>query len=146
MDLGSHQSVTARVYPADPTSLDAAIILGHGAGAGQDSAFMVNFARALASRGVDAVTFNFPYIEQKRRIPDRAPVLEACFRAVVERVRREVPSAREALFIGGKSMGGRIATQTAAADDGAGSGSMRRRKLRVDRTGPVWSLPVLRQN
>jgi predicted alpha/beta-hydrolase family hydrolase len=62
------------------------------------------------------VTFNFPYTEQSRRIPDRAPVLEACYRAVIASVHAQLPAARRALFIGGKSMGGRIATQVAAAD------------------------------
>lgn len=109
-------SVTALVYAAATPAVGATLILAHGAGAGQQSAFMTDFARALSSLGVDVVTFNFPYIEQRRRIPDRAPVLEACFRAAIDRVRAAVPSAREALFIGGKSMGGRIATQVAAAD------------------------------
>jgi uncharacterized protein len=109
-------ATTALVYPAAAVPLGATLVLGHGAGAGQQSAWMVSFARALSSRGADVVTFNFPYIEQKRRIPDRAPVLEACYRFVIERVRQELASARDALFIGGKSMGGRIATQTAAAD------------------------------
>jgi len=77
---------------------------------------MVEFAQALAALGLDLVTFNFLYTEQRRRIPDRAPQLEACLRAVVDAVRREVPSAAAHLFIGGKSMGGRIATQVAAAD------------------------------
>jgi predicted alpha/beta-hydrolase family hydrolase len=94
----------------------AALILGHGAGAGQRSGFMVDFARALAALGVDVITFNFLYIEQGRKIPDRAPTLEACYRAVIETVHAKVTSARHALFIGGKSMGGRIATQVAAAD------------------------------
>ena len=94
----------------------AALILGHGAGAGQRSGFMVDFARALAALGVDVITFNFLYTEQGRKIPDRAPTLEACYRAVIETVYAKVTSARHALFIGGKSMGGRIATQVAAAD------------------------------
>ena len=81
---------------------------------GQHSGFMVTFAQALASLGADIVTFNFLYTEQQRRIPDRAPVLEACYRSVIKAVCFEVPSARRALFIGGKSMGGRIATQVAA--------------------------------
>ncbi len=54
------------------TSL-ATLILGHGAGAGQRSTFMVDFAHALAERGLDLVTFNFLYTEQRRRIPDRGP-------------------------------------------------------------------------
>jgi predicted alpha/beta-hydrolase family hydrolase len=77
---------------------------------------MVDFARALSALGLDIITFNFPYIEQRRRIPDRPPVLEDCFRSVIDAVEREVGSAAVRLFIGGKSMGGRIATQVAAAD------------------------------
>ena len=77
---------------------------------------MVDFARALATLGFDTVTFNFPYTEQRRRLPDRAPVLEACYAAVIQETRRRLESARHALFIGGKSMGGRMATQLAASD------------------------------
>jgi uncharacterized protein len=77
---------------------------------------MIEFARGLSALGLDLVTFNFLYTEHGRRIPDRAPVLEACYRAVIEAVRAQLGSARRALFIGGKSMGGRIATQVAAAD------------------------------
>jgi uncharacterized protein len=109
-------ATTALAYTADLPSFGAALILGHGAGAGQRSAFMVDFARAISSLGVDAITFNFPYTEQRRRIPDRAPVLEACYRAVIASVHAWLPAAKRALFIGGKSMGGRIATQVAAAD------------------------------
>jgi predicted alpha/beta-hydrolase family hydrolase len=92
-------------------------VLGHGAGGGQRTPFMAAAAHALATRGIDVVTFNFPYIEQGRRLPDRRPVLEACYRDVIAHVRRErdVPSTR--LFIGGKSMGGRMATHVAAATD-----------------------------
>src|SRR3954470_1578692 len=107
---------TALVYRAAAPASGAALILGHGAGARQRSAFMVDFADALSSLGIDVVTFNFLYTEQGRRIPDRAPALEACYRAVIERVGAEVHSARRSLFIGGKSMGGRIAPQVAAAD------------------------------
>jgi hypothetical protein len=114
--LQAGAATTARVYPAGDPTVGAALILGHGAGAGQHSPFIVDFAHALSALGVDLVTFNFLYSEQRRRIPDRGPALEACYRAVIERVRDEVVSARRFLFIGGKSMGGRIATQVAAAD------------------------------
>jgi len=92
------------------------LILAHGAGAGQRSTFMIDFADALSELGLDVVTFNFPYIEQRRKIPDRAPVLEACYRDVIAAIRNELESARRLLCIGGKSMGGRIASQVAAAD------------------------------
>ena len=109
-------ATTALVYPAANHPVHRALILGHGAGAGQASAFMVSFARALSALGVDVVTFNFLYIEQRRRIPDRPALLEACYHAVIEKVRGQLESASHGLFIGGKSMGGRIATQVAAAD------------------------------
>jgi len=115
--LHTGAATTALVYAAaGEATLGATLILGHGAGAGQRSVFMVDFAHALSRLGIDVVTFNFLYAEQGRRIPDRAPALEACYAAVIDTVYAEVESARRALFIGGKSMGGRIATQVAAAD------------------------------
>jgi predicted alpha/beta-hydrolase family hydrolase len=111
--LPTGSAVTARLYDAAAPAGNAALILAHGAGAGQDSPFMTDFAGALAGRGIDTVTFNFLYTQQGRRVPDRPPALDACYRAVVEEVRRAVPAAQHALFIGGKSMGGRIATHLA---------------------------------
>jgi uncharacterized protein len=108
-------AVTALVYPAEGGAA-ASLILAHGAGAGQRSAFMIAFAEGIAALGIDVITFDFEYITAKRRIPDRGPVLEACYRALIKTVRGEIDSSRHGLFIGGKSMGGRIATQVAAAD------------------------------
>jgi uncharacterized protein len=116
--VAADEQTTALVFAADEPRVGAALILGHGAGAGQHSPFMTAFAQALAARGADLITFNFLYTERKRKLPDRAPVLESCYRAVIDVVRNRVDSARRALFIGGKSMGGRIATQVAAADAG----------------------------
>jgi predicted alpha/beta-hydrolase family hydrolase len=89
------------------------LILAHGAGADQSSGFMVHVATALAARGVDTVTFNFLYTEQGRRVPDKNDKLESCWRAVIAAVR----NGRRKLVIGGKSMGGRIASQIAAAGE-----------------------------
>ena len=77
---------------------------------------MVSFAHGLSERGLDVVTFNFLYAEQRRKVPDRMPQLIACYRAVMDVVRAHIPSGRERLFIGGKSMGGRAATHVAADD------------------------------
>ena len=90
----------------------AALVLAHGAGAGQKSTWMVNAAKALAERGITCATFDFPYISAGRKVPDKAPALEAHWRAVVDEARREV--GRLPLFIGGKSMGGRIASHIAS--------------------------------
>lgn len=92
--------------PAAPT-----LVFGHGAGAGQAHPWMTRVAQGLADRGVTVVTFNFPYIDAKRRVPDPAPKLEDAFRAVWLDV---AGNARGKILAGGKSMGGRIASQAAA--------------------------------
>ncbi len=89
-------------------------VLAHGAGAGHDHPFMTSYARDLATAGVDVVTFNFPYMRDGRRIPDRAPVLEACFRDIVAEAQALPGLAAHRLVVGGKSMGGRMATHLAA--------------------------------
>jgi hypothetical protein len=106
-------------YPS--ASPRAAILLAHGAGAGQTSPFMVRAGRGFAGRQVVAATFDFPYITAGRKVPDRAPALEAAWRQAVSAGRSRFGSLP--LFIGGKSMGGRIASHIAAqggADDLAG--------------------------
>lgn len=109
--------ITALVYSADAVrQRPATLILAHGAGAPQTHPFMVTFARALSERGLDVVTFNFLYTEQRRKAPDRMPQLVTCYRAVIGTARAHIPSARQRLFIGGKSMGGRAATHVAADD------------------------------
>jgi predicted alpha/beta-hydrolase family hydrolase len=69
----------------------------------------------LAARGIDTITFNFLYSEQGRRLPDPNDRLETCWRVVIEAVRERIVSNNDRLAIGGKSMGGRIASQVAAA-------------------------------
>jgi uncharacterized protein len=116
--ISAEHSVGAVLYPAiAQDQAGSTLILGHGAGAGQASAFMVQFATGLAARGIDVVTFNFYYTEQGRRVPDPNSRLEACYLAVIERIAGLAEISRNRLAIGGKSMGGRIASQIAA--DGA---------------------------
>jgi len=110
------ESVTALLYPApDPSGI--CLILAHGAGAPQQSPFMVTFAAALAARGIDTATFNFLYTEQKKRVPDRNDRLELCWTRVIENFHAEIMPkklGKRRLAVGGKSMGGRIASQVAA--------------------------------
>jgi predicted alpha/beta-hydrolase family hydrolase len=107
---------TARLYLAAADDAPC-FVFAHGAGAGQGHAFMTSTARALAARGIDVVTFDFLYTAAGRRSPDRAPVLEATWRAVVAETRSQGLPRAAALVIGGKSMGGRIASQVLASDD-----------------------------
>jgi predicted alpha/beta-hydrolase family hydrolase len=108
----------ARLYPAKSASARGAmLVLAHGAGAGHSHPFMVRYAQGLAERGIDVVTFDFPYIQAQRRAPDRAPVLEDTFRRVVAAAAGRAELNGRRVFIGGKSMGGRMATHVAASPD-----------------------------
>lgn len=89
-------------------------IFAHGAGAGMDSHFMLELSHHLKSSGIDVRRFEFPYMQKitaegKRRPPDRMPKLLAEFEKEVRSL-----AASKHVFIGGKSMGGRVASLLAA--------------------------------
>ena len=95
-----------------------AVILAHGAGSDMDSPRMRHVHGGLARQGLLAIRFNFPYVEaQRRRPPDPAPRLEATFRAVIAQLRADKVLRPRRLVIGGKSLGGRIASHLAAAGE-----------------------------
>ena len=128
IQVNDKEAVSALVYAADKKNrAGITVVLGHGAGASQTSGFMRMFAKGLAARGLDVMTFNFIYMEQGRSVPDQKPKLEACFRAVIDAALKHKKLRQNRLVIGGKSMGGRIASQVMAeegkeafADDVAG--------------------------
>lgn len=118
-DVATHGTTTALVYRArDP--IRATLILAHGAGAAQTHPFMVGIASRIAARGIDVVTFNFLYTERGKKMPDRSDVLEACWHAAIASVRARGGLPTERLFCGGKSMGGRIASNVAVSASGEG--------------------------
>jgi predicted alpha/beta-hydrolase family hydrolase len=109
--VGGGAAGSALLYSAEKAG--ATLVLAHGAGGRQTHPWMIRTAHALLGRGFDVVTFDFLYSHAGRRVPDRNDVLDATWRAVAEAV-RERQGRQRPLFVGGKSMGGRIATQVAA--------------------------------
>ncbi|MFA0000587.1 alpha/beta fold hydrolase [Vibrio lentus] len=90
-------------------------VFAHGAGAGMDHEFMQSVAKGLAFKGIRVIRFNFPYMikraeDGKRRPPDRAPKLLDAYQEVIEQV------DADKLVIGGKSMGGRMASHLSELD------------------------------
>ncbi len=90
-------------------------IFAHGAGAGMDHEFMQSVAKGLAFKGIRVVRFNFPYMlkraeDGKRRPPDRAPKLLEAYQEIIEQ------TDADKLVIGGKSMGGRMASHLSELD------------------------------
>lgn len=107
-----------------PVDAHWTLMLAHGAGQGSDSDFMVDMARQLAAAGLRVAQFDFPYMQRmhqegKRRPPDRMPILCDAYTAAIDTVLRTGIS-RERLLIGGKSMGGRVASLIAEAQHVAG--------------------------
>jgi uncharacterized protein len=98
-----------------PRNAESLLVLAHGAGAGMTHPFMQSLATELAAAHVATLRFQFPYMEQQRKIPDRPPVLTAAVLAAVRAASKLAPDLP--LFAGGKSLGGRM-TSLAAAERG----------------------------
>lgn len=97
-----------------------ALVIGHGAGNDMHNPFLSHVHESLAEAGWLTVKFNFPYKEAGRKAPDRAPLLEATYRAVLESVRMGPEGLPPGpLYLGGKSMGGRIASHLVAQGEAA---------------------------
>jgi uncharacterized protein len=96
----------------DPASC---LIVAHGAGGPMHSPFVRFFHTELARNGFISLKFNFPYMEAHRKVPDRREILEDSYSTIIQKARDGNPKPRR-IFIGGKSMGGRIASQVVASD------------------------------
>ena len=82
-------------------------IFAHGAGGPMRTPWMTKVAKGLAERGIRVVRFEFPYMAAKKKAPDREPVLLDSWRDAIREQGDRV------IFIGGKSMGGRMASMVA---------------------------------
>ncbi|MBY5992752.1 alpha/beta family hydrolase [Ferrimonas balearica] len=97
------------------------VLLAHGAGAGMDHPFMVQFAQLLAGDDIAVIRFEFPYMiraraEERRRPPDRLPKLTECYQGWID----ALSGSGRRLYLAGKSMGGRVATVCGAEAEAAG--------------------------
>lgn len=104
-----------------PEAAPFTIALAHGAGAPMDSPFMEAFAERLAAKGLRVARFEFPYMAERRvtgkkKPPNRMPILMETWAAVVAAL-----GGPDAVVIGGKSMGGRVASMLAADYETAGT-------------------------
>ncbi len=113
VDVASGTAVSAILHvPAHAGG--AAVVLGHGAGNDMHHPLLVAVADGLARRGHRVLRFNFPYKELGRKAPDPMPKLEAAYRAAIAAMHAR---GEGRLVLGGKSMGGRVASHLAAAGE-----------------------------
>ena len=115
IDVSGDRNVQAIRTPVEGRRAGWTFVYAPGAGSNMHDPFGRFVCRALAERGVECVRFQFPYAEEGKKRPDRAPVLEATWRAVLERVRE--PGRK--LCVGGRSMGGRIGSHVVAQGEAA---------------------------
>jgi hypothetical protein len=108
--ISDGRAVTGVRTEAETASKGWLLVYAPGAGSNVHDPFGVYACRTLANEGIASVRFQFPYMEAGKRGPDPPHVLEATWRAVLEAVR--TPGVR--LVVGGRSMGGRIASQVVA--------------------------------
>ena len=95
--------------PADARWL---LVLAHGAGAGMTHPFLAKLASELANAGVATLRYQFPYMEQKRRVPDAPTVATATVASAARAAAKAAPGLT--LLAGGKSFGGRMSSQAAS--------------------------------
>jgi len=110
---GGRVSAVVAVPDGFTPGRDPVVILAHGAGNDMTNPLLVAVHEGIGRRGYASVRFNFPYKERGGRAPDPAAVIESCYRRVVAQVRASTLRPAR-LIIGGKSLGGRIASQIAA--------------------------------
>jgi len=103
---------TGAIYQPAAADAQAVFVCAHGAGGHMADRGMERLTQALCERGFDLVRFNFLYRQAGSRRPDPMPRLRQCFEAVVARARAELGGGK--LIIGGRSMGGRVASMMAA--------------------------------
>lgn len=103
-----------------PENYQRALIIAHGAGKNMDSEFICVLHEGIAKHNILTVKFNFPYMEQGRKAPDRAPTLLACWQRVIDTVMEKTGLSADKIFLSGKSMGGRYATMLASETPGYG--------------------------
>lgn len=103
-----------------PENYRQVLIIAHGAGQGMQSPLISALHEGFAAHGILTVKFNFPYLEQGRKAPDRPAVLLDSWQAVIADVTATTGLSTQHIFLSGKSMGGRYASLIAAEQPGFG--------------------------
>ena len=120
LEMAEHQELRFPVKGAgevsallvNPKNAQWLLVLAHGAGAGMTHPFMEKLSEELVSVDIATFRYQFPYMEQRRRVPDSHAVLTATVEAAVQAATQAAPGLP--LLAGGKSMGGRMTSQAAA--------------------------------
>ena len=119
LPLGDDRTIRAVLGVPRSTTMDAILVLAHGANNNMDAPLIAGLHEKLARAGLVTVRFNFPYAEEGRKRPDPDEALEGVYRLVLEYVADLEEFKGLELYLGGKSMGARLAAQLVAQEVGA---------------------------
>jgi len=122
IDVSAKESVSAILSVPNRFDSGAAVVVAHGAGNDMNNPLLVSFCDHLAASGYLAVRFNFPYKEHGRKAPDRQPLLEDTWRQVLHIIKNKSGYSLRKIFVAGKSMGGRVASEMLAKGSLAADG------------------------
>jgi uncharacterized protein len=119
LPIGGDRTIRAVLGLPRTTTMAAVLVLAHGANNDMDSPLIAGLHEVLARQGLVTVRFNFPYSEEGRKRPDPDAVLEDVYRLVLGYVAEMEEVKDLELYLGGKSMGARLAAQLVAQEVGA---------------------------
>jgi uncharacterized protein len=119
LPLGPERKISAVLGLPRSTTMDAILVLAHGANNNMDYPLIAGLHERLGREGLVTVRFNFPYAEEGRKRPDPDELLEDAFRLVLEYVGELEECRGLEMYVGGKSMGARLAAQLVAKEVGA---------------------------
>ncbi len=119
LPIGGDRTIRAVLGVPRTTTMAAILVLAHGANNDMDYPLIAGLHEKLARQGLVTVRFNFPYSEEGRKRPDPDATLEGVYRLVLEYVAELDEFKGLALYLGGKSMGARLAAQLVAREVGA---------------------------
>jgi hypothetical protein len=120
MELELERPKRASKAPVDKAAVDRAVLLAHGAGADMRADTLTAFSGALAAAGIPAMRFNFAYRAAGRGSPPRADTLLGEVRAARDELARRTKLPSDRIVLGGRSMGGRVASMVAGEDGALG--------------------------
>ena len=113
VQISQEDVVTSALYNVPSVDPTAILVLAHGSSQGMCSDLFDGVSNYLALAGISVFRFNFLYIEEGRRTPDRSEKLESCFQVALSYIEKR--SEGKKIFIGGKSLGARIAVKLASS-------------------------------
>ncbi len=119
LPIGSGRHIRVVLGIPRTASMDAVLILGHGANNNMEQPLIAGVHGLLARQGVVTARFNFPYAEEGRKKPDSDDILEGVFHLVIEYLAESEEFKGLEIYLGGKSMGARLAAQLVSQDVGA---------------------------